>query len=230
MVYHETSTGMANPVAEVGALCEKYGKLYFADCVSAAGGEHVNAPKNKIGVATSVGGKCVGAFPGSAYVCARRDILENIPADQCRNVYLSLAKHYAEAKSHSQTPNTPNVTLFWALNAALANIESEGLEERIGRYKACAGIIRKGLKKMGLELLIPESQMSNTVTTALLPKGIALDVFIRKAETAGYTLYEGKGPLKEKRAFQIANMGEIYEDDCRRFVEVLKSILASCLD
>jgi 2-aminoethylphosphonate-pyruvate transaminase len=34
MVFHETSTGMINPVHEVGDLCLRYGKKYFVDSVS----------------------------------------------------------------------------------------------------------------------------------------------------------------------------------------------------
>ena len=71
MVFHETSTGMINPVYEVGQLCKKYNKILSVDTVSAAGGENIDVVKNNISVCTSVGGKCVGAFPGSAYVCAR---------------------------------------------------------------------------------------------------------------------------------------------------------------
>ena len=135
MVFHETSTGMINPVYEVGQLCKKYGKLFFVDCVSAAGGENIDVVRNNIDIATSVGGKCVGAFPGSAYICAKEALLESIKEEDCKNVYLNLYKHYHYAKNTRQTPNTPNLTLFWALNAALTNIINKGLDKQIETYK-----------------------------------------------------------------------------------------------
>ena len=49
---------MINPVTQVGKLCKKYGKLFYTDAVSAAGGEDVDMIKNNISIATSVGGKC----------------------------------------------------------------------------------------------------------------------------------------------------------------------------
>lgn len=226
MVYHETCTGMINPAYEVGRLCEKYEKLFFVDCVSAAGGEFVDVVGNNIGIATSVGGKCVGAFPGSAYVCAKTSLLEGLTAAQCKNTYLSLYKHYQSAVTTHQTPNTPNVTLFWSLNVALQNIMEEGLENRIARYRRCAAIIREGVQKLDMRLLLTE-HMSNTVTSVFLPEGIAAQPFLNEMESRGYVFYIGKGDYAKKNMIQIANMGEIYEQDCKNMLEVLQGCITA---
>lgn len=225
MVFHETSTGMINPVGEVGALCKKYGKLLSVDCVSAAGGQEIDVAKSNIAICTSVGGKCVGAYPGSAYVCAKRSVLESLTADQCKNVYLSLYKHYQSAVTVHQTPNTPNVNLFWPLNVALTNIfEDETLEGRINRYRKCADIIRKGVVSMGCRLLL-EEHMSNTVTSVFLPKGVDAPAFLSEMEKRGYTFYIGKGDYGKQGMIQIANMGEIYEQDCYNMLEIFQVVL-----
>ncbi len=183
MVFHETSTGMINPVHEVGELCVRYGKKYFVDSVSAAGGEHVNVIQNHIDFTTSVGGKCVGAFPGSAYICAKEAYLKELGAAQCKNVFLNLYKHYQFAVTKHQTPNTPNVTLFWALNKAITNILNEGLDSRIQRYQSCAAIIREGARQLGLKLLLDE-HLSNTVTSVFLPEGRNIHQFLADLEGA----------------------------------------------
>ncbi len=223
MVFHETSTGMINPVGEIGRLARKYNKVFFVDCVSAAGGELIDVVNNNIDICTSVAGKCLGGFPGSAYVCAKESLLRRIPAEQGKNVYLNLGKHYKIAKQSHQTPNTPNVTLFWALNKALEQLlEVEGLENRIARYKECAKILRNGMRDMGLEFLIPEEQMSNTVTSVFLPLGTGLKEFMKAMEDDGYVIYAGKGKYEAMGIFQVANMGSIYPDDCKKFLEALK--------
>lgn len=225
MVFHETSTGMINPVGEVGALCRKYGKMLSVDCVSAAGGQDIDVVKNNISVCTSVGGKCVGAYPGSAYVCARQSVLESLTADQCKNVYLSLYKHYQSAVTTHQTPNTPNVNLFWPLNVALTNIfEDETLAGRISRYQKCADIIRRGVRSMGCRFLL-EDHMANTVTSVFLPKGVDAPAFLSEMEKRGYTFYIGKGEYGKQGMIQIANMGEIYEQDCYNMLEVFQVVL-----
>ena len=76
MVFHETSTGMVNPVKAVGEVAKKYNKWFFVDCVSAAAGELIDVVDMNITFATSVGGKCLGAYPGSAYICGKREAYE----------------------------------------------------------------------------------------------------------------------------------------------------------
>ena len=225
MVFHETCTGMINPVKEVGELCKKYDKLLSVDCVSAAGGENIDVVDKNIAIATSVGGKCVGAYPGSAYICARKSLLESLTPGQCKNVYLSLYKHYQSAVTTSQTPNTPNVNLFWPLNVALGNIlDDETLAGRIERYQRCATIIREGVTAMGCRLLLSE-HMANTVTSVFLPAGVDAQTFLDEMEKRGYTFYIGKGDYAKQGMIQVANMGEIYEQDCYNMLEVFQVVL-----
>ncbi len=222
MVFHETSTGMINPVHEVGKLAKKYGKRFFVDCVSAAAGQHIDVVNNNIDLCTSVGGKCLGAYPGSAYVCGKEDLMASLTPEMGKNVYLNLAKHYQMAKKCHQTPNTPNDNLFWPLNKALDMVMEEGLSNYIDRHTACAKILREGMKEMGLKFLLPEEQMSNTVTSVFLPEGKDVATFVAEMGDAGYTVYPGKGKYLEMNMFQVANMGAIYPDDCKKFLEVLK--------
>lgn len=228
MVFHETSTGMINPIKEVGALCKKYNKWFSVDCVSAAAGELIDVVDMNITFATSVGGKCLGAYPGSAYICAKKEALDTLTYEMGKNVYLNLAKHYKMAKEKNQTPNTPNVNLFWALDVALDNALADGgVEARVARYKECSSMLRMGMKELGLKQLLNEDKkMATTVTSVFLPEGKELKKFIADMDTAGYTVYAGKGKYEAMGMFQVANMGEIYPEDCREFLKVLKDVLA----
>ena len=67
--------------------------------------------------------------------------------------------------------------------------------------------------------------MSNTVTSVFLPEGRELAAFIAKLDEKGYTVYKGKGKYEGMGMFQVANMGEIYPEDCEEFLKVL----ATCL-
>jgi len=175
MVYHETSTGMINPVQAVGALVERMGRKYFVDCVSALGGQDINLVRDHIDVATSSANKAISGTTGISFVCAKRESVPPLGDGQPRrNIYLNLQNHLAWGDKANQTPNTPAVTMFIALDAALQELNEEGLQNRIRRYAGCAAILRAGLRDLGLRLLLPEEKSSNTLTTAFLPEGVDL--------------------------------------------------------
>ncbi len=225
VVFHETSTCMINPIPAIGKIAAKYNMQLHVDCVSAAGGQNIDVADNHITYATSVGGKCIGAYPGSAYVCFKKEAADKLTPEMGRNVYLNLARHYQKAVDCNQTPNTPNVTLFWALDKAMGNILDEGLDHRIARYQECAKILRDGMRKLGLKFLLKDEQMANTVTSVFLPDGVDLEEFLAKMAAKDYTVYAGKGKFYDMNMFQVANMGEIYPEDCEKFLEAL----ADCL-
>ena len=52
-------------------------------------------------------------------------------------------------------------------------------------------------------------------------EGKDLEAFLAAMESDGYTVYAGKGVFYEQNMFQVANMGEIYPEDCKKFLEVL---------
>ena len=67
--------------------------------------------------------------------------------------------------------------------------------------------------------------MSNTVTSAFLPAEIDVNGFINGMENEGYMLYPRKGPLLKRNLFQVANMGQIFPEDCKEFIRVLERVL-----
>ncbi len=230
MVYHETSTGMINPVHQVGKLARDYNKMYHIDSISAIGGEDVDVKRDNIDFCTGVANKAVGGQTGVSFICVRRATLKQIQNVPKRNIYLNLQNHIKAAEEHNQTPNTPSVVMFLTLNEALKVYFEEGQEKVIRRYRENAAIIRKGFRELNLDLLLSDqSLMSNTVTSAFLPPGIDINDFIDKVENAGYVLYPGKGPLLKRNLFQVANMGQILPEDCKIFIRVLEGVFTGKL-
>jgi len=226
MVFHETSTGMINPVHEVGELAVKYKKMYHVDTISAIGGEDVNVKRDHIDFCTGVANKAVGGQPGVAFVCSSKTGIKKIQNVPRRNIYLNLQHHIREAEKHNQTPNTPSVVMFITLGKALKVLFEEGQQNVIARYRENASIIRKSLKDLNLKLLLEDEDiMANTLTSAFLPEELDINDFLTNMDDRGYVLYLGKGQLLEKNLFQVANMGQIFPEDCRSFGKVLESVL-----
>jgi len=228
MVYHETSTGMINPVHEVGMLARKYNKMYHVDAISAIGGEDVNVKRDNIDFCTGVPNKALGGQTGVSFICVRRESIKRIENVPRRNVYLNLQHHIREAEKHNQTPNTPSVVMFLTLYEVLEELFEEGLKNRVKRYKKSAKIIRNNLKNLKLRFLLDEEKyMSNTVTSVFLPKDISVNDFVGKMYEKGYVFYLGKGSLLKENMFQIANMGNINSKDCTKMCDVLQNVLKS---
>jgi 2-aminoethylphosphonate-pyruvate transaminase len=226
MVYHETSTGMRNPLNEVGKLVCKYQRKLFVDCVSAVGAEPINVLEDHIDVCTGVANKAIGGLPGVSFVIARRSSVPDLGKDvPRRNIYLNLQKHIEMADHWNQTPNTPAVNMFVALDAVLQEVIEEGLEARIRMYQQCARIIRDGVKELQLRTLIPEKYSGNTVTSVFLPPELHLEEFIDELDRRGYVVYPGKRHLYQENMFQIANMGDIHPKDCDEFLHVMKDVI-----
>ena len=226
IVFHETSTGMINPVEEVGRLAKKYGRMYHVDAISAVGGEDVDVERDNIDFCTGVPNKSVAGFPGVSFICVNRESAEKIKNIPRRNIYLNMQHHLEAAQKFGQTPNTPSVVMFLTLNEALKELFEEGMENRIERYQEDARVIRKGLTALNLEFLLKdEKYMSNTVTSVFLPVELNIDDFIDQLDSRGYVVYLGKGPLLKKNMFQVANMGQIYPQDCRVFLKTLRDVL-----
>ena len=225
MVCHETSTGMLNPVRQVGELTQNYGRRYYVDCISAVGGEDINVVRDHIDACSGVPNKAVSGLPGVGFVVARREIIPALEEVGRRNIYLNLQKHLEIADKLEQTPNTPSVTMIVALDEALQELLEEGLEKRIERHRECAFLIREGVRRLNLRILIPDHLASNTVTSVFLPEGISVDKLVDELDCRGYVVYPGKRHLYEQNMFQIANMGQIQAEDCRVFLGVLEETL-----
>jgi 2-aminoethylphosphonate-pyruvate transaminase len=226
MVFHETSTSVVNPVTEVGELAARYGKTYIVDGVSAVGGENLDVVRDHIDFCTGSSNKCLAGLPGVGIICAKISELEKTHTNKTRVAYLNLHRLYQMSKTLHQTPNTPSVTMFIALEAAVERLLEEGLAEQINRHKRCALIIRDGVRQMGLKLLIDDKVASNTLSSVFLPAEISMVDFIGKMEEKGFTVYAGKGPLKPQNMFQIANMGEVNEEMCHVFLKTMEETLA----
>lgn len=226
MVGHETSTSVINPVTEVGELARRSKVGFFVDGVSAVGGEDLDMVRDNIDACTCSSNKCLASMAGVGIICIKKSVLEQTRTGNPRVAYLNLKSLYHYSETLHQTPNTPSVTMFIALNAAVKRLLKEGLASQIRRHRNCADIIRKGIERMGLKTLVPSKIASNTVTSVLLPPNIDQKVFIEQMENKGFTVYPGKGPLYEKNMFQIANMGAIDATICGYFLEAMAEILA----
>ena len=169
--------------------------------------------------------KCISSLPGVGIICARLSKVYELMHKKPKNVYLNLYKQWFMQEMHHQTSNTPSTTMFYALDSAVQELLEEGLEMRMERYRRCSNILRDGLTKIGMNMIINKENASNTVTTVALQNDIPVKEFINKMEELGFTLYEGKKHLLKENVFQVATMGAIDENICKVFISTINKTL-----
>lgn len=229
MVHNETSTGILNPVREVGKLAKKHDAVFVLDCITSIGGDEV--PVDEFGADIAIVGsqKCLGAPPGMSAISVSEHAWDLIRDNKKRPYYMDLTA-YKKNLEKKQTPYTPALPLFFALKEALAVIKEEGMEKRIERHRRLAKMVRDAVTGLGLSLfprLNKLSDYSNTVTAINIPlaNGITDEQLRGGMKKRGVMVAGGQGKLKGK-IFRIATMGNITEKEVLRTVEALEEVMA----
>ena len=226
MVHHETSSGMLNPLEQIGALLKTYDVTYIVDCVSSAGAEVIDIEKCHIAFCSSSSSKAIGSHPGLSFVIGETEEFENLKNLPAKTTYLNLYKFYHFINTASQTPNTPAVHLFYALEQTLINTLNEGVSIRHANIKSKALFLRERMLELGLKFLIDQRDMCSVLTAVYLPSHIDMDIFRQKLREKSIIIYEGKGCYKNI-VFQVGNIGDLSFDDIQFFINSLQEVLQS---
>jgi aspartate aminotransferase-like enzyme len=221
VTHNETSSGIMNPVVEIGEVIAKYPDVvYLVDTVSSLGGAKVEVDKAGIDICLASTQKCLGLPPGLAIASVSEKAIKRAETVENRGFYLDLLNVVKRAKKDYQYPTTPSTPHMWALDYQLDRIiDEEGLDNRFDRHEKLAKIVREWASKH-FELFALEGFRSNTVTTILNTKGNSVAELNKELATRGFMISNGYGDLKEK-AFRIAHMADRKEED---LLDLLKEI------
>ncbi len=208
-VHCETSTGVLNPVQELGELCARYNVLLVVDAIASLGIERLDMDEWGVGICAAASQKGLEAPPGLSAVAVSPAAWEKVQNLERPGWYLNLKvwKHYEEIWGdwHPQ-PITHAVSNLRALRLALERVLSEGLEARFLRHRQGAEHLRAGLRGLGFKLFAPDTAAAHGVTTALPPGGEAGALLAYLRSRHGFVLAGGMGQLKGK-VIRVGHMG-----------------------
>lgn len=224
LVQHETTTGLLNPVTEIGRVVRQAGRLFLLDAVSALGGEDLDVMRDSVDLCACTANKCIQGQPGVAFVLVRNEVMAAMQDYPRRSLYLHLPLHW-EAQERRSIPFTPAVPAWYALDAALDELLEETPAGRVERYRQAARFLRDGFAELDLAFLLPPELRSNSLTSLVLPQGISYPRLHDDLKQRGFVIYEGQGKLRTD-IFRVANMGHLTLDDFRRFLDTLKGVLS----
>lgn len=220
MVHHETSSGMLNPLDMVASVAKKSGRHLLVDAVSSLGAEKVDL--SAIDFCAGSSGKCLHGFPGLAFVFVSmrgRRLLENASA---RSIYMDLGA-ILKAEDAGAPPFTPAVQLLYALDAALDELKTQGLERRMAAYAHKSAFIEAALRRANVRFLVEKKFRSHVLTAAWLPKGLTYERLHAQMKKRRFVIYAGQSALKG-RIFRVSALGKVSESDLGRFAALFRRI------
>lgn len=224
VTHNETSTGVTNDLASIAQVVKGRGKLLLVDAISSLGCIDLQTDAWGCDVVVTASQKGWMVPPGLAFVSVSQEAWEAHRRSRMPRFYwdFSLAKKYFEI---GQTPWTPAISVFYALDTSLDLMAQEGLANIFSRHARVGQRTREGVKSLGLSLFAEESHASNTVTAVKLPEGIDGAKLLRKMrEEHGIVLAGGQRELSGK-IFRIGHLGWVTEQDIDIVLERLKLTL-----
>jgi 2-aminoethylphosphonate-pyruvate transaminase len=109
ITYHETGTGLLNPVREVGALAHKYGAFLITDTTSAYAMIPINVYDDNIDFCMASAQKGIQGMTGLSYIIGRKDIIEQSKDFPKRSYYCNLYMQYEFFEKTGEMHFTPPV-------------------------------------------------------------------------------------------------------------------------
>jgi len=207
VVHAETSTGVRNDIAPLGA--GKGDALLLVDCVTSLAGIEVDVDGWGVDIAYSGTQKCIGVPPGLApLTLSDRAVERRVERSQSWYLDLGMIAEYATAGGGARKyHHTAPISMVYALHAGLGAALDEGLDAVIARHEACGALLHEGLEKMGLELFAQDGHRLPELTTVRVPAG-ADDAAVRREllERFGIEIGGGVGAFAGK-VWRIGLMG-----------------------
>ncbi|MCR8851395.1 2-aminoethylphosphonate--pyruvate transaminase [Lysinibacillus fusiformis] len=224
VVHCETTTGILNPIKEIGEVVHSFNKTFIVDAMSSFGGVPMDVSDLHIDFCISSANKCIQGVPGFGFVIAKTRVLEKCKG-QARSVALDLYSQWEVMKKDGKWRFTSPTHVVAAFARALEELVKEGgVNARYQRYADNNQLLRSRLSVLGFEAYISEELQSPIITTYLFPhQEFSFEHFYLEMKKAGFVIYPGK--LTDVDTFRIGNIGDIYEEDMQALCEVIENYM-----
>jgi len=209
-VHCETSTGMLNDMKIMKGICKRNGVKLCVDCISTVG--IISVDLQDVYLASCVSGKGLGAYPGLSMVFHNHRIE---PKRSKLPRYLDLG-FYGENKG---IPFTISSNLVYALKKALEDLY---IDKRYQKILKQSYWLRKRIKAMGLQVLLPKEISSPAILTIPLPKKINSEYVGECMEDDGYFISYKSKYLIERNWIQLCLMSEAPRGNMQLFLQRLE--------
>ena len=221
VVHCETTTGIVNPVQEIGAVMARVGAVYIVDAMSSFGAIPVDLAASRADFLISSANKCIEGVPGFGFILARREALLEAKG-HARTLSLDLHAQWAGLERDGQFRFTPPTHALLAFDQALSEIDAEGgVAGRAARYCENYRVLAEGMAALGFEPYLSPEDQSYIISTYRYPDdpAFSFEEFYAWLNQQGFVIYPGK--LSQEACFRIGTIGRLGAEDIRNLVKAI---------
>jgi aspartate aminotransferase-like enzyme len=222
--HNETSTGMTNNLDEISGMVRRFDKLLLVDAISSLGCINLPTDDWNCDIVVTASQKGWMVPPGLAMVSVSEKAWQAHSEAKMPRYYWDLGKA-RDFLLKGQTPWTPAVSIFYALDVTLDLMLSEGLGNVFARHAQVGQTARNGVKSLGLSIFPDEKYASNTVTAVNGADNIDVAKLIQILREEHNVILAGGQQKLSGRIFRIGHLGLVYEKDMKSVLEALDRAL-----
>ncbi len=224
VTHNETSTGVTNDLRSISAVVGEFDKLLLVDAISSLGCIELPADDWHCDVVVTGSQKGWMVPPGLAMVSVSKKAWKAHAHAKMPRYYWDFTK----AKDYlgkGQTPWTPAISVFYALDTTLDLVLDEGLPNIFARHARVAQLARDGVRSLGLSLFPEESCASNTVTAVNALDKLNVPKLVKLLREERDVVIAGGQSKLSGKIFRIGHLGWVEEHDVKTVLEALAKTL-----
>ncbi len=208
-VKNESSTGVRNPIEEIGDVVADYPDTYFVvDAVSSLGGDYIDIDEHNIDVLFASSQKAFAMPPGLAICTVSDAAYERELATDSASWYGGFQRCLDYYDRKGQTHSTPAIPIMLAYRKQMKHMLEESHEARDQRHREMAEYTREWAREH-FDMFPEEGYESQTVSCIENTQGIDVAATIEAvSEEYDMVFSNGYGSQLGEKTFRIGHMGE----------------------
>jgi 2-aminoethylphosphonate-pyruvate transaminase len=225
-VHCETTSGILNPIVEIGALVEKQGRRLLIDAMSAFGALPLDAAQTRFDALAASSNKCIEGVPGLGFVICREPALTETKGN-ATTLVLDLYDQWQNLTKTGQYRFTPPIHVIVSFHRALEEFQAEGGQPGRGRrYAENCKVLIEGMRELGFRTLLPDRLQAPIIVTFHMPEDakFVFQTFYDRLKDRGYVIYPGK--LTVADSFRIGCIGRLDAGHMRGALAAVAEVLA----
>lgn len=224
LVHSETTTGMINPIDEIGAVVKRHKRRFIVDAMSSFGGMPLEPDKTGIDFLVSSANKCIEGVPGFGLILASRAALLECEG-RARGLSLDVFGQWKALEANGQFRFTPPTHALLAFHQALDELVAEGgVIARAQRYSKNYQTLVAGMRSLGFKEYLQPQDQGHIIVSFRFPDHprFEFEEFYSRLSDKGYVIYPGK--VSNADCFRIGCIGRLFPADFAVLLAAIRAV------